>query len=127
MWIDEAVKNTHNNYYFLFEEFLDANTYNNIVILGKNKVGDTDVYVVKANQYVKNIERTFYFGDFSVMTDLMDNQSYVRKNADIMNDMSWGIILHSKLSKENAREYKRQFKQYHRNKMKEDSEHLKTF
>lgn len=127
MWIEKAAKNTFGNIFYLFEEFLDINTFNDINIIGTKKINDTDVYVVKARQYVKNIEKTFYFGDFSVMTDLMDNSSYVRKSSSVINDMSWGIILYSKLNNNEVGEYKKQFVQYQKNKLKNDSELLKSF
>ena len=126
MWIDKAAEKTFGRNFYLFEEFLDAEAYNNIKIIGKTKVGDTEVYEVTATQYVKDVERTFYFGDFSVMTDLMDYPGYVRKNSDVVNDMKWALHLYSRLSKEDAREYKKQFKEYHKKQMQEDKDMLKT-
>ena len=93
--------------------------------MGKKEIADTEAYEVIANNYIKDQERTFYFNDYSVMTDLMDNPSYVVKENNILNDTSWAIILYSKLNGEEEKQYKKDFKQYQLNRLQKDKEYIK--
>ena len=126
MWLEKASKKTYGNVRYIIEEFLDSYGYNEIKVDGKDKINNVDVYIVNAHQYVKNINRTFYFGDFSVMTDIMDNPSYVRKSNDIVSDMTWGLYIYSKLDKHEISEYKKQFKQYHKQMIKNDEDFMQN-
>ena len=127
-WIEKAAKNgTYGNIYFLFEDFFDREAFNNIRILETKKIGEEEFYVVKATEYVKNIEKTFYINDFSVMTDFMENSSHQRKSSDTLNDIGWNIIIKSKLSKEDGDEYWAQAREYQLNKIKESIGLVKVF
>ena len=125
MWIEKASEATCGNIFYLFEEFLDQYCYNHIRIMGKKEIADTESYEVIANNYIKDQERTFYFNDYSVMTDLMDNPSYVVKENNILNDTSWAIILYSKLYGEDEKQYKKDFKQYQLNRLQKDKEYIR--
>lgn len=127
MWIDRAAENSY-GLQNLFEEYLDRECFNNIRIIETKAIrGGERVYVVKATQYVKDIEKTFYFGDFSVCVDLMENPSYARKSNDILFDAGWFLILHSNLKKEDRAKYKAEAREYHIKKLEDDMEILKSF
>lgn len=42
-------------------------------------------------------------------------------------DTSWGIQIMARLSKEDTKQYRKEFKEFHQNKLKEDEETLKEF
>ncbi len=42
-------------------------------------------------------------------------------------DTSWGIQIIAHLNKEDAKQYRKEFKEFHQNKLKEDEETLKEF
>ena len=119
MWLDKVAKTESLKRYF-FEEFLDMFGYNQVRIVGKDQIDNSTAYVVKANYYVKDLECTFYFSDYSVMTDLMNNPSYRLKQNNFCIDRQWAILVSSHLSKEDSREYKKEFKERVRNRLKEE-------
>ena len=126
MWIDKAAENSY-GLHNLFEEYLDRDAFHKIKIVGKKRIGEEEVYVVKATQYIKDIEKTFYFGDFSVGVDMMENPNYVRKERDVLNDVGWYLIMSSKLGKQDGQEYKAQAREYQLKKLEDDLELIKQF
>ena len=119
MWIEKVAENGI-DIQKLFEEFLNKETFDSIKVVGKQKIaGGEDVYVVKATQYVKDIEKTFYFGDFSVGVDMMEN-SYPRKQRDLLNDVAWTLVVASKLDEQDKKQYKAEAREYQLNKIKEE-------
>lgn len=126
MWIEKAAENTY-DVKNLFEEFLNKEVFDSIKVIGKEKIaGGEEVYVVKATQYVKNIEKTFYFNDFSVGVDLMEN-SYPRKQRDVLNDVEWTLVVASRLNKEDKKQYKAEAREYQMNQVKENLDLIKEF
>ena len=111
MWIDKAAEHAY-GLYSLFNEYLSREAFHRLEIVGKQKIGDEEVYVVKATQHIKNVEKTFYFGDFSVGVDLMENQGYVRKARDVVNDAGWYLTMLTCLSKEDKDIYCNQAREY---------------
>ena len=126
MWIEKAAENSY-GLVSLFNDFLNRESYHKIEIVGKQKIaGEEEVYVVKAIHYLKDIEKTFYFGDFSVGLDLMENP-YPKKQRDLLNDVSWSLILSSKLNKEDRKKYMSEAREYQINQIKENLEFVKEF
>ena len=126
MWIDKA-EPSYSGKRYLFEEFLDAHGYNSVEIVGEKQINNTQVYVVKANYYVKDLIKQFYFNDFSVMTDIMENESYVLKDRNINIDLHWGLYIKSRLNKEESKAYVKEFKDYHKKELEREKEELKYF
>lgn len=126
MWIEKVSKNSFGLHH-LFEQYLDEKVYNHIEITGKVKIAGEEFYKVTATQYVKDIKRNFYFSDFTVLTDFFDNSAYARKQRDILADIGWEILVMANLDEIDKKEYKKQFKFYQRQKLKEDRELLNEF
>ena len=124
MWFEKAAQ--YGKFLFL-TDFFDQYAFNNVEILDSKEVNGQTTYHVKANYYIKDRECNFYINDFSVMTDLMENPNYVLKNSNINVDTTWGLYIESGLKKEDAEQYRKEFKEYHKAKLEEEKERLRNF
>ena len=119
-WIDKATKNNASLMRYLFEDFLDGYGFNNVSVVGNYIEDGKKIYHVQAKNHVKNTVKNFYFNDFSLMTDIMDNSQYVRKIRDAVVDAGWSLYVSINLNNEEKKQYKQEFKQYQKAKQKED-------
>ena len=124
MWLDKAAK--FGKYLFL-TDFFDRYAFNNIKILDQQEVNGKTTYHVKANYYIKDRECDFYINDFSIMTDVMENQNYVIKNSNMNVDATWGLYIECGLNEEEQKQYRKEFKEYHKARLEEEREDLKNF
>ena len=124
MWFDKAAK--FGKFLFL-TDFFDRYAFNKIEIVDCKDVEGLTTYTVKANYYIKDRECHFYINDFSIMTDVMENPNYAIKNSNMNVDASWGLYIESGLTKEDAKQYRKEFKEYHKARLEEENEDIKMF
>ncbi|MBO4569700.1 MAG: hypothetical protein J5689_00585 [Clostridia bacterium] len=125
MWLDKASERFGK--YLLLSDFFDQYAFNKVNIVDCKKIDGQDTYIVDANYYIEDKVCRFYINDFSVMTDVMENPSYVIKNNNNHIDSSLGLYICCYLNKQDRKEYSRQFKDYHNKLLEEEREVIKEF